>query len=136
MARKRSRAKGRLEKGPFFVVPNAVVEHPKYARLKPRAVKLLIDVYSQYNGHNNGDFTAAFSVMRKRGWSSKDQLRKALLELLEVGYLKQTRQGGKHQCSLFAVTFRPIDECKGKLDIAPTQVAPGDWKREIESPAP
>lgn len=136
MAINRIKAKGRRETGRFIPVPIAVVEHSKYARLKPRAVKLLFDLYSQYNGFNNGDFTAAFSVMRKKGWNSKDQLRKALLELLSAGFILQTRQGGKHQCSLFAVTFKSIDECKGKLDIAPTRTAPGHWKREIENAAP
>ena len=55
------------------------------------------------------------------------------------GILMMTRQGGRNKASLYAVTFQPINECGGKLDIAPTDIAPGDWKKisgEIETCAP
>ena len=39
-----------------------------------------------------------------------------------------SRQGGLHQCSLYAVTFYRVDECEGKLDISPTPSPPGNWK--------
>lgn len=137
MARTRQRVKGRMEAGTFFTTPKACMTHPNYARLSARAVKLLFDLYAQYKGGNNGDFTAAYRVMRERGWTSKDQLNKARRELLETGWIVQTRQGGRNQCSLYAVTFQPIDECKGKnLDVPATITAPGTWKGEIKSCAP
>ena len=128
MTRNRQKLKGRRNGSSFIMVPHRVLECTNYASLSPRAVKLLFDLYGQYKGSNNGDFTLAWSVMKEKGWNSKDQLNKARLELLEKGFIVQTRQGGKHRCSLFAVTFQPINECGGKLDINPTQTAYGWWK--------
>lgn len=106
----------------------------EYAELSPRAVKLLIDLYCQFRGVNNGDFCATFKVMKQRGWSSNDQLHKALHELLDAGWIVVTRQGGRRVCSLYAVTFLPIDECSGKLDINPTRLPSHSWKRRIQAP--
>ena len=143
MARSILKAKGRREgQGGFSRLIHAYFETLEYAALSPRAVKALIDIYCQYRGSNNGDLTGAFSVMRKRGWSSKDQLSKALKELLDGGWLMVTRQGGRHSATLYAVTFMPIDACGGKLDVKATATAPHLWKKtddgacEINFPSP
>ncbi len=128
MAVNRRRAKGRANKGSFISVPHTILEHDNYASLSARAVKLLIDLFAQYRGSNNGDLAAAWKLMQKRGWRSKETLHRAKRELLEKGFIVTTRQGGRHVCSLFAVTWLAIDECGGKLDIAPTRVASGYWK--------
>ena len=88
----------------------------------------MIDLFAQFKGSNNGDLAAAWKLMEKRGWRSKETLHRAKRELLEKGFIVTTRQGGRHVCSLFAVTWLAIDECSGKLDVAPTRVAPGYWK--------
>lgn len=129
MAINRPKAKGRKERGSFAAVPHAVLGHPNYAVLSPRAVKLLWDLYAQYRGQNNGDLCAAFSVMRKKGWTSKDQLWKATTELRERGWIVVTRQGGRHKANLYAVTFQAVDECNGKLDMKPTAAPLGTWKQ-------
>ena len=41
------------------------------------------------------------------------------------GFIIITRQGGRNRASLFAITWKEIDECKGKLDIDPTKFQPG-----------
>ncbi len=129
MARNRQKSKGRSGGPPPFVqVYYALLECPNYATLSPRAVKLLYDLYGQYRGHNNGDFTMAWSIMSTKGWNSKDQLNKARLELLQKGFIVQTRQGWNNHCSLYGVTFQPIDECGGKLDMQPTRTSLGWWK--------
>jgi hypothetical protein len=43
-----------------------------------------------------------------------------------------TRQGGLHQCSLFALSWHPIHDCGGKLECAPTTIPSGDWKQPRE----
>ncbi len=130
----RWRSTGRSEAGSFVAMPHACLNHPNYTRLSPRAVKLLFDLYAQFRGNNNGDFTAAWSYMSKHGWHSKDQLNKATRELLTAGWIMLTRQGGRNQCSLYAVTFQAIDDCKGKLDEPATTTAPGWWKRDPIAP--
>ena len=130
MPRTRERTKGRKERGSFIAVPKQILESPQYAKLSAWSVKLLIDIYAQYNGKNNGDLCAAWSVMKPKGWKSKGTLSRAVTQLLQTGFLIQTRQGGKHKASLYAVSFQPVDECGGKLEVASTVTAPATWKLE------
>ena len=109
-------------------MPHRLLECEPYTRLSGKGVKLLLDLFAQYRGNNNGDFGMAWTVMKRRGWRSRDTLRNALKELIEYGFIVQTRQGGRHRCNLYAVTWLAIDDCKGKLDCAPTNVALGYWK--------
>jgi len=74
------------------------------------------------------DHATAFSVLKERGWRSKGTLARAIDELKGRQWIIVSRQGGRNQCSLYALTFQAIDECKGKLDIYPSNVASGDWK--------
>ena len=111
-----------------MALPHAVLRHPNFANLSPRATKLLLDLCSVYNGRNNGDMATAWTIMRKRGWRSRDQLFKAQEELSEKGFIIKTRQGGRNRCNLWAIAFWSIDECDGKLDIPTTNVPSGDWK--------
>ena len=136
MANKRRNSwdKSRSEKGGYVPLPHIVIRSHGYANLSPYAVKLLNDFLSQYYGSNNGDFQAAFSLMKKRGWKSKGTLSRAIKELLESGFVEVSRQGGRNKCSLYAVTFYAIDECKGKLDISATNTPTSIWKRNEPVP--
>ena len=127
----RTKAMGRRELGSYVALPHAVLNHENFIRLHAHSVKLLIDIYAQYRGYNNGNLCAAFSVMKKRGWKSKAQLQKALKELKQIGWLLVTRQGGRNKPNLYAVTFQAIDECGGKLDISPTIASPGNWRLPV-----
>ena len=126
---KRRRNMGRQTTQPFLSLPHNVLDHDSFRTLSPRATKLLIDIAAQYRGCNNGDLCAPLSVMRKRGWKSNDQLFKARNELLDRELILTSRQGGRNKASLFALTWLQIDDCKGKLDIQSTTVAPHNWKR-------
>ena len=66
--------------------------------------------------------------MKPRGWTSKDQLWKALEELEYYGLIVRSRQGGQHMCSLFALTWFDIDECKGKHELRASKSPPNNWK--------
>ena len=112
----------------FLALPHIVLDHKDFIGLSKRALKLLIDISSQYRGKNNGDLCASFSVMQKRGWSSNDQLRKALDELIEQNFIILTRQGGRKNPSLYAISWQPIDDCGGKLDIKETKLAPRSFR--------
>ncbi len=125
---KAGNAKGRREKGRFIAIPAPVLESDEYAQLSPAAVKLMVDLNTQFKGHNNGDLSATWSMMKKRGWKSSATLFRALTELLEKGWIVKTRQGGRHKPNLFALSYLAIDDCAGKLDIKPTAAPPGTWK--------
>lgn len=127
MAKSYAKQKGRAEKGIFFGLPLNLINTGKYRSLSHHAVKLLVDIGSQYRGFNNGDLCAAWSVMRQCGWRSRSTLFNAKNELLDVGFIMVTRQGGRNCPTLYAITWKAIDECKGKLDVEPTKAPPGGW---------
>jgi hypothetical protein len=129
--RRRDRVTGRREAGSFIALPKVVLDSDNFIRLSPRAVKLLIDLYCVYNGNNNGDFCAAWSLMKSRGWRSESTLRESLIELQHYRLIMLTRQGSKRRPSLYGVTFQAIDACDGKLDISSTAAPPGDWRDRV-----
>lgn len=127
-------AKGKREPGGFVAMPYTVIRSDSYARLSAHAVKLLNDLMAQYKGDNNGDLCAAWSMMKARNWRSKSTLYKALKELKDRYWIEVSRQGGRHRPSLYALTFFAVDECKGKLDIAPAHSPSGLWRRNEPLP--
>lgn len=128
-AKRRWRLKGRAESGTFAAVPHAVMDSMAWSMCSGTAIKLLMELIGQYNGANNGDLCAAMTVLRPRGWKSDETVMYALRELRHYGLITLTRQGGLNKASLYAITWKPIDECKGKLECAPTRMASNDWKR-------
>ena len=120
-----SKSKGRNSKGRFIAIPHSVLDHPDYIRLKGGAIKLLNELVRQYNGKNNGNLTVAYSVLKGRGFNSKDTITKGKNELLEAGLIVLTREGffsnPGAKCALYALAWQAIDECPSiGLDIAPT----------------
>jgi hypothetical protein len=128
VTKKRQKEKGRKESGPFTAIPHAVQDCPNWKLCSGTSIKLLCELARQFNGRNNGDLCAAMSVLRNKGWRSPDTLSRSLKELLHFGFITLTRQGGLNRANLYALTWKPIDECEGKLDCGPTAVASGDWK--------
>jgi len=119
-------------------MPCSVLSHPNFCSLSAKSVKLLVDMMEQLRFKkggpvNNGDICIAWKLMEKRGWKSKQTLRNALNELLRYRFVTVTRQGGRNKCSLYAIAWWSIDECKGKLDVKSTRTPNSDWKN---SPAP
>jgi len=135
MTDKRQKMKGRRTGHTFAAKPHNIFRAdctnkiPSPASvLSHKAAHLLDNLIAQFDGKNNGDLAAAPKIMKLYGWSSQGSVYGALVELLGLGFIEQTRQGGKNQCSLYAVTWLAIDECDGKLDVKPTRVASNLWK--------
>lgn len=128
MTRSRAKAKGRREKGTYAGIPHSITRSKEYAALSASAVKLLVDLADQFNGSNNGDIQATWPFMRNKGWKSKATLYRALEELLQRQFVIVSRQGGRHKCTLYALTWYAIDECKGKLEIDETRAPCNAWK--------
>jgi hypothetical protein len=102
--------KGTKHTEPFVAFPRSVFEAPVFIRLSGYAYKLLMDVASQYKGDNNGNLTAAWSIMSKRGWRSKTTLWRCKSELIDAGFLYVTRIGRlPNTCELLALTWFPLD---------------------------
>lgn len=129
MAKSYQKSKGRKSTPRrFLALPYNLLASENYLNLSFYARSLLNDVAMQYDGSNNGDLCIAWSLMEKRGWKSKASLNKFRKELIDNGFLVMARQGRKGVASLYAITWQPIDECEGKLEISPTRVPTHDWK--------
>jgi hypothetical protein len=113
----RQRHKSGHGKRRFVMLPHDLLDMPEYMDLSHKSKNLLVELLKQYNGKNNGDLCITLSVMKKRGWNSNDTIRTAMKELTDAGFVILTRQGGRNQCSLYGLTWLPIDECQNKLEI-------------------
>jgi hypothetical protein len=128
-AKKRRQVKGRNENGRFLSIPHCVMNSFDYINLSTKSKVLLFDLAFQYNGKNNGNLTAAFAVMKKRGWVREATIFSAVRELMKANMIIRTREGkfqNPHsRCALYALTWKNIDECPGKdLDVASTITPP------------
>ena len=111
-----------------------MLKSEQWAQLSPFGKALMLDLAVQYNGSNNGDLCAAWSLMRKRGWKSPATLSRALRELKERGWAEVCRQGGRNRPSLYSLTIWGINDCGGKLDVSPNPVPAHRWKISLSSP--
>lgn len=104
------------EEGQFLAFPYSLLDHPDYLSLSWAAQSLLTHMGRLFNGNNNGDISIPISIMLSRGWS-RSTLNKAKKELIANDWIRVTRQGEKRKCSLYALSWKALDECKVKLDI-------------------
>jgi hypothetical protein len=129
----RQKAKGRRQSGSFTALPHSIFRSTPHknaptAVLSKTALALLVDICQQLNGSNNGNLSAAPKILQAYGWRSRGTVDDSLVELVALGFLVQTRQGGRNPCSLYAVTWRGIDEGphEAKADPVPSHL----WKPE------
>ncbi|MGY0619881.1 helix-turn-helix domain-containing protein [Lysobacter sp. A378] len=94
----------------FLPVPHAVLGHPTFHELSGNAAKLLLAILAAYKGDNNGHLTATHSLMKRRGFNSKDSLARGLRELISSGYIIRTRVQYLRSAALYAVTWLPINQ--------------------------
>lgn len=114
-------ARDKRDGGAFITLPLSVLNSRAYIEAGPHARMLLIDLFMQYRGDNNGDLCAAWKFMKPRGWRSEATLNKAKRELIELGLIVETRKGARpNKASLYAVTWCALDHCGGKLDMSPS----------------
>lgn len=152
-----SRKRGIAATGAWLPVPLDFLRSRAAASLSPHAVKLLLDALSMLgpNATRNGDICLAPALMEIRGWSSRSTLGAAVAELEKHGLLVRTRQGGRLDCNLWAISLFPIDCDIRKLDAGavgsytsrdfetagadvPTEQSPAIWRRarKTQSVAP
>lgn len=121
--------------GGFAGVPRIVMKTNDYASLSYKAKALLFELAYQYRGQNNGDLTVALSVLRCRGWKREATISDAVSELLSANMIVRTRDGRfsnpGSRCALYAITWRPVDECPQKhLSHPPTSRPPRQFSME------
>ena len=134
MARSLRKSKGRNPSGSFAALPHTVMDSADFRALSGGALKVLMGLLRQYRGGNNGDLSATFTQAEAWGVGSKATLAKALRELQEHGLISCTREGRFIKpggcCALYALSWQPIDECGGKLEVAATTTPPRKFSME------
>ena len=94
----------------FVALPCLLLESPAYIGLSFSARALLVDMAYQYSGSNNGRLVICDKATRPRGWVSNATVYKAKQELLDAGFLCETRKGQKpNKASWFALTWHTLD---------------------------
>lgn len=128
-------SRDKRDSGAFISLPMSVLNAQAYIQASAYARMLLLDLYAQYRGDNNGDLCAAWKLMKARGWRSEATLANAKRELIELGLIVETRKGARpNKASLYAVTWCALDACGGKLDITPSAFPRGAYK--LRNPLP
>lgn len=91
----------------YLKIDDIVYQSEAFRTLPAGALKLWIDMRTQFKGSNNGNINATLSELVHRGWTSQGTLYRALPVLLERGLIARTRKGkpGPYRvCSLFRFT--------------------------------
>ena len=109
------------DSGRFITLPVSVLDSKTYQALSFSARAMLIDIFSQFKGENNGSLVACDKFLKPRGWRSKATIFKAVKELRDSGLLILTRQGMRpNKASLYGVAWfglgKRVDA--SKLDIS------------------
>lgn len=108
-----------------------LLDSPAYLALGYPARALYVDLRRKLLSTNNGNINATLATLRHRGWRSSTTLNKALHELVVVGLIAQTRQGGiaclSKICSLYRFTDEDVFD-HPKLGI-PKMTATHDYRR-------
>lgn len=120
----------------FAQIPDEVLKSDAQKNLPNYAVRVLVAIAAQFRGNNNGDLAMTWAIARTYGIDSKKQLNASLVMLLEHGLIEKTRQGGKKPLGpcLYAVTWQPINDLRGKIEKGATTTASNAWA--TWSPAP
>lgn len=122
--------------GGFVAIPLSVLDSVAFRNSSPHAKALLMDMVAQLRADNNGDLAACWRFMKDRGWQSQTTLLKAKRELLERGLIVETRMGARpNKASLYAVTWRALDHCGGKLEISARAFPRGAYRLMDPTPA-
>ena len=142
-ARKKKRlariADRRIE-GSFLMLPAGLLRHPQVHALSVHAKSLLLALIAQIRignegPKNNGNLSMTYAMMRSNyGFRSPLTLQKAKNELIANQIVIETRKGGRHKCTLLALTCFAINECEGKMDCSPTDRPPCIWSGERIEP--
>ena len=125
----RRKTNKRVSDGGFVQLPKKVMRSPNFVKLTPYAVKLLIDLCEQYNGSNNGDLCATWSMMVLRGWKSKETLTNAIKELNHYELIVTTQYGGLGRPSLYAIAWFNIDKARAETGLYGLRRVNG-WQQE------
>lgn len=91
----------------FLRITAGVYDSEAFRTLPGGALKLWLDVRTQFFGDNNGRLVITLSRLARRGWNSNSKLRRARDELIARGLIRCTKYCGRnvfHRASMYAFT--------------------------------
>jgi len=122
--------------GGFAALPWVVLDSKAHQEAGYASRALLTELARQLNGSNNGHLQLTRSWLAPRGWTSDQTIQASKTELQNLGFIQQTRQGGKGiGPSRFAVTWLPISNFQG-LEIGPKDFGRSAFMRQPLIPPP
>ncbi|MFM0566943.1 hypothetical protein PQQ88_01165 [Paraburkholderia caledonica] len=105
----------------FIRIPFWVMNMPAWMELSFSSRALIQDLLMQYNGKNNGKLVLCEKALKPRGWTSTTTVTKCKKELIEHGFMVETRKGAKpNKASWYALTWLGLDIREG-IDINPSK---------------
>lgn len=129
-SKKRNELKKSLNNNTFTALRHDVINSTEFNNLSLSAKWVFIKLLTLYNRSNNGclSMPQTKEQAEKLGMSDRT-LKNAIKELLETRFIEMTRQGGKNQCSLYAVTCFPLNEInQNGITLKATQSPSDKWK--------
>ena len=132
----KSKRRGSNKTGAWL--PCEVLQSQASIDLTLGARNVLVAVAAQYRGNNNGDLVVTRTVLAQYGITSSDTIWRAETQLRQHRLLRRTRRGMKmrNTPSLYAITWRPIDKCNGKIGRLAGNVAGNEWRQYQGTPLP
>ena len=108
--------------GPHVRVYHSLLFSPAWRCLSYSARALFLDGRAHLTSTNNGNVDLTLSRLKHRGWNSSSTLSKARYELIALGFMAATVEGGLRQGTrvptLYRFTDLPVYE-HPKLGISP-----------------
>lgn len=124
---------------PTVYVPVCLLDSWRYLGLPSCAKSLLFDLLAQYNGTKNGKLLTGWKFMSEnRGWKSPSTLNRAKAELLDAGFLVQTRYGSPPSTPTWVALIWMSLNWSPEMDITPTEYQDSqrslvaDWMQGME----
>jgi hypothetical protein len=113
----------------YAYIPVEVLTSDAHKSLPYYARAVLVAIAAQYRGNNNGDLAMTWQTGLSFGIWSKSHLVASLSELQHRGLIQKTKQGGKKPLgpTLYAITWQPIDDLRGKIASGPTTTPTNAW---------
>jgi hypothetical protein len=94
----------------YVGVPHYLMKCPAFMMMTPNAKAVLLHIWLRHNGVNNGEISYACREAEEIGLS-KDQAQRALLELVERGFLIMRRNSGfnmkNREARVWEITAEP-----------------------------
>lgn len=131
-SKKQNQFKKSVNGNTFSMMRHDVVHGKEIERLSLAAKWVLMKMIGFYSKGNNGDLSAPLNKSKEIFQLSAPGLKKALDELISAEFLEVTRQGGKNQCSLYALTCFPLNDVnKAGIALKATDRPSDKWKKSF-----